>query len=87
MFLEGQWEYLPFGTLEAGEEVRWEPQIGDVEIVAGAISRSRSLYLVVEREGSAEEDEAWWWLIYWRQGSRRYLLTVRRTASPFLMVV
>jgi hypothetical protein len=48
MFLEGRWEYLPFGTLEAGEEISWKPQIGDVELVAGAIGRSRALYLVVE---------------------------------------
>jgi hypothetical protein len=76
MFLGGRWEYLPFGTLEADGGLGWEPLIGDVIAVAGAIGRSRVLTLVVEREGRAEEDGAWWWLIYWRRGNQRYLLTV-----------
>ena len=87
MFLEGRWEYLPFGTLEADGELDWEPLIGGVVAVAGAIGRSRALTLVIEREGRAEEDGSWWWLIYWRRGNRRFLLTVQRTDGPFLMVV
>jgi hypothetical protein len=38
LFLEGRWEYLPFGTLEAASNrYRWEPLVGDIELVAAAI--------------------------------------------------
>ncbi len=43
IFLEGQWEYLPFGMLGADGEIGWEPLIGAVELVAGAIGRSQAL--------------------------------------------
>ena len=50
LFLVGRWESLPFGTLEANEDDVWAPLVGRIKIVAGAIGRSRVLYLVVERE-------------------------------------
>ncbi len=85
--LEGRWEYLPFGTVEAGDDVGWESIIGPIEVVAGAIGRSQLLYVVVERDTSSVGDEVWYWLIYWKRGGEKYLLTVQRTNGPFLMVV
>lgn len=43
IFLEGRWEYLPFGTLGADGEIGWELLIEAVELVAGAIGRSQAL--------------------------------------------
>jgi hypothetical protein len=40
LFLEGRWEYLPFGILEAGGEMQWDPLFGTVESIAGAIGCS-----------------------------------------------
>ena len=90
LFLAGRWESLPFGTLEANEDDVWAPLVGTIEIVAGAIGRSRMLYLVVEREigtNGAVGGDTWWWLIYWKHGERFYLLSVQRTEGAFLGVV
>jgi hypothetical protein len=90
LFLAGRWESLPFGTLEANEDDVWAPLVGTIEIVAGAIGRSRVLYLVVEREigtNGAVGGDTWLWLIYWKRGERFYLLSVQRTEGAFLGVV
>jgi hypothetical protein len=75
--LEGRWEYLPFGTVEAGDDVGWESIIGPIEVVAGAIGHSQLLYVMVERDTSSVGDEVWYWLIYWKRGGGKYLLTVQ----------
>jgi hypothetical protein len=90
LFLAGRWESLPFGTLEASEDDVWAPLVGTIEFVAGAIGRSRVLYLVVEREIGTNEavgGNTWWWLIYWKRGRRFYLLSVQRTEGAFLGIV
>ncbi len=90
LFLAGRWESLPFGTLEAGEGDLCAPLVGTIEVVAGAIGRSRVLYLVVEREigtNGAVGGDTWWWLIYWKRGGRFYLLSVQRTTGAFLGIV
>lgn len=88
MFLEGRWEYSPFGTLEAASNrYRWEPLVGDIELVAAAIGNTRKLWLVVEREEEEHGGRAWWWMIYWRFGDTNYLLAARKTDGPFIVVV
>jgi hypothetical protein len=88
MFLEGRWEYLPFGTVEAAAKYyRWEPLIGDIELVAAAIGNTKKLWLVVERGEEDHGDRAWWWLIYWRSGDTNYLLPARKTDGPFVMII
>jgi hypothetical protein len=50
LLLGERWEYLPFGTVEAEtDRYRWEPLIGDIELVATAIGNNKKLWLVVER--------------------------------------
>jgi hypothetical protein len=43
--LGGRWEYLPFGTLEAGSNDQL-PLVGDVEFIAVAIGRTRKLCIL-----------------------------------------
>jgi hypothetical protein len=88
LFLEGRWEYLPFGTVEAEtNRYRWEPLIGDTELVAAATGNTQKLWLVVERGEEEHGERAWWWLIYWRFGGRVYLLASQKTDGPFVIVV
>jgi hypothetical protein len=90
LYLAGRWESLPFDTLEVSDDNVWVPLVGTIEVVAGAIGRSRVLYLVVEREirtNRAVGDDTWLWLIYWKRGERFYLLSVQRTEGAFLGVV
>ena len=88
MFLEGRWEYLPFGTIEAAaNKYRWEPLIGDIELVAAAIGNTKKLWLVVERGEEDHGERAWWWMIYWRFGGSVFLLASRKTDGPFVVVV
>ncbi len=88
LYLEGRWEYLPFGTVEAASNrYLWEPLVGDIEFVAAAIGNSRKLWLVLERGEEEHGDRAWCWIIYWRFGNTNYLLTARKTDGPFVMVV
>jgi hypothetical protein len=75
LFLDGRWENLPFGTVEAeANRYRWEPLIGDIELVAAAIGNSKKLWLVVERGEEEDGDRSWWWMIYWRFSDRIFLL-------------
>jgi hypothetical protein len=88
IYLEGRWEYLPFGTSEGEvERIPWRPLFGDIEAVATAIGNSRKLWLVVEREAVDVNNERWWWVIYWKNRGRLYLLSARRTEGCFLAVV
>jgi hypothetical protein len=87
MFLDGGWEYMPFGTMEVVDRYHWEPLFGSIEVVAAAIGNARKMWLVIEREGEGSVDEIWWWLIYWRSGNRMYLLSVRNTHGAFVAVV
>jgi hypothetical protein len=88
MFLGDRWEYLPFGTVEAeASRYRWDPLVGDIELVATAIGNPKKLWLVVERGEEEHGERAWWWMIYWRFGSRVFLLASRKTNGPFVVVV
>ena len=85
LHLEGRWESLPFGTLEAERKVQLPPRDG--RIVAAAIGLPQKLYLTVVRESIGDGEEIWWWRIYWRKEGRVYLLVTVRTNDPFVMVV
>lgn len=88
LFLDGRWEFLPFWTVEADvNRYRWEPLIGDIELVAAAIGNSKKLWLVVERGEEEDGDRPWWWIIYWRFGDRIFRLATRKTDGPFVAVV
>lgn len=88
LFLGERWEYLPFGTIEVGtDRYRWEPLVGDIELVATAIGSNKKLWLVVERGEEERGERTWWWMIYWRVGGRVYLLAARKTDGPFVVVV
>lgn len=88
LFLDGRWEYLPFGTVEAeANRYRWEPLIGDIELVAAAIGNRKKLWLVVERGAEEDGERPWWWIIYWSFGGRIFLMSVRKTDGPFVVVV
>jgi hypothetical protein len=83
LFLEGRWEYLPFGTIEGEvDSIPWEPLHGDIEAVATGIG-----WLVVERVISEAGDKIWWWVIYWRFRGDIYRLSTCMTAGPFVAVV
>ena len=79
---------MPFGTVEAeASRYRWDPLVGDIELVATAIGNPKKLWLVVERGEEEHGERAWWWMIYWRFGGRVFLLASRKTNGPFVVVV